>query len=361
MAASAAAVTRAAFLKSSYVANMTVPKAGNASNLQQAVDAMPTSSFANTVLVLAICSSCVFVLAPLRFSFQTSNTEQSTQAITRLIPLMAIFSQCYFWTCYGCIVESHDIARFNALGASLCLAYLFVISRGSKLLVAARPYMMSLVGLIVAISLCIIKLPISSLSKAQVYAYSAMVFSFLQVLPLLVQAMEMLRSRTTPSSSSLTVNMSSFVSNLLWAEYSLLVNDHLYFLSNMLNATVGGCALAFGLVAIFLFRDGNAAFEGSPLMPRKLPLSSSSRLAFKGMDFDSYNSFSDFAPIPSSKNYSQETNHALQKQSPFGSAQGECLECEYDAESDDQNELEDWHHSSRPADEDSHISLDCVL
>mmetsp|Transcript_52602 Transcript_52602/g.94688 ORF Transcript_52602/g.94688 Transcript_52602/m.94688 type:complete len:346 (-) Transcript_52602:22-1059(-) len=330
----------------------------------QAAPFLPLLS-ADVVLVMAICSNCIMVLAPMRLSLQEAHHELGTKEMLALIiPIITIFAQCYYWACYGFLKGQIDIARFNLFGAGLCLAYLLYICRGSQMRKRAMPCLVLAVAALLGMSACIMGSPMPSPSKAQVCAYIAMVFSFLQSSTPLAQALGMLRSKSA-SGFSMQVALSSWISNMLWAEYAHLIQDRMYFMSNSLNSVVCGAALLLAAIAKLSFA---AAAEVKPLMPRSnismpskglwnslLSLLSPGRSKAEissdmgeGMAFHTYNSY---GSGPGIKCLQQKGSIDLPVKSPFGIIQ-------VDDELEQEPEVEpDWDDEATGP----HMSLDCVL
>eukprot|EP00931_Biecheleriopsis_adriatica_P045657 TRINITY_DN26145_c0_g1_i1.p1 TRINITY_DN26145_c0_g1~~TRINITY_DN26145_c0_g1_i1.p1 ORF type:complete len:316 (-),score=44.45 TRINITY_DN26145_c0_g1_i1:86-1033(-) len=222
------------------------------------------------MLLLALCSSGVMVLAPLRsaFSQQAASMEQPGL----LLASLALFAQCYYWAVYGHFIGQLDIFRFNAFGAGMCLAYVLLLCRRPKYK-RRRPYVMFAMTSVIVSSMFIVRSAMALASKAQACACLAMIFSFLQSTTPLLKAVEMLRD-ANETGFPFVIASSSFVSNVLWAGYSALVHDQMYLTSNLLNSVVGGLALTLGTAASFrLEKRGFVMFDASdvgvfPLMSR---------------------------------------------------------------------------------------------
>lgn len=235
-------------------------------------------SAVDLVLLLAISSNCVLILAPMQPSIRAAHDDLGPKAMGKelasmLLPTFTLFAQCFFWACYGYFIAQSDIARFNAFGAALCLVYLSCLAHRSKPRRQSQPVLVFGVVAVLAFSLMVLSLPTPVMDRAAVFAYAAMFCSLLQSLAPVCQAVEVFLAMKDAALPAV-VAFASFVSSALWAQYAMMVHDRLYFLSNALNAMVG----AVGLVAIgsaFLSRlsEGSAAgklldSDEQPLMPR---------------------------------------------------------------------------------------------
>jgi len=238
----------------------------------------PSSSSADAVLLLALCSSCAQILVPMKSAFFGSSASLPAQAAPKdrqglVVTSATLFAQCYYWAIYGHLIGQYDIFRFNSLGAVMCLAYLVFLCRGSFHSSSSngRSCVLAVTG-IVATSLLLISLPVAAFGKAQLCAYLAMLFSFLQSCTPLVKAVKMLREGST-CGFPYAIAVSSCISNILWADYALLVHDGMYFASNILNMIVASLALALGVHMSFGEGRGSSSLlscdaDAHPLMPR---------------------------------------------------------------------------------------------
>lgn len=267
--APAAAVAHAAVsLNGTYVLSHNISQAP----ILLAPQAASSTALTDIVLALAVGSTIIMVLAPMKSSFQAAHNELKSQEISGLIlPVMALFAQCYYWACYGLIIESADVAHFNGLGACLCMAYVMIICRASRVRAHAKPLLMFTTATLLGLSCCIAGSPITSANKAQLCAVLASMFAFIQSCSPLYQAMEMFQNRS-PVGFPFTVAWSTLVSSLLWAQYSVLVNDRFYFISNALNAFASAVSIFAGFAAQICYtrRSGQiGSFDDKkPLMPR---------------------------------------------------------------------------------------------
>lgn len=237
----------------------------------------PPSTSADAVLLLALCSSCVQILAPMKSALFGASKSSFAQAAPKdqsglVMTSATLFAQCYYWAVYGHLIGQYDIFRFNSLGAVMCLAYLAFLCKGSIHSSNGRSYVGLAVTGILTTSLLVLRLPMALSGKAQVCAYLAMVFSFLQSSTPLIKALEMIREGYS-SGFPWTIAVSSCVSNILWADYALLVHDEMYFASNMLNMMVASLALALGVHMSFSEGRGRGSLlscdaDAHPLMPR---------------------------------------------------------------------------------------------
>eukprot|EP00440_Ansanella_granifera_P050914 gb/GFBE01055183.1/.p1 GENE.gb/GFBE01055183.1/~~gb/GFBE01055183.1/.p1 ORF type:complete len:347 (+),score=61.65 gb/GFBE01055183.1/:1-1041(+) len=232
---------------------------------------LPSAGSVDVVLGLALCSSGVLVLLPMKSAFADQGGAPKDQS-GLISTICTLFAQCYFWAVYGHLIGQYDIFHFNGFGAGMCFAYLWLLCRGSRNK-HCRQYMMLSVAVVIGLSFCIMGSVMPLANKAEACAYAAMLFSFLQSATPLVKVVIMFRQQTS-SDFPFALAVSSCISNILWAEYALLVHDNMYLLSNVLNTMVDALSLFLAAVANLAFgdsRDTVFAFgdpDGQPLMPR---------------------------------------------------------------------------------------------
>lgn len=224
----------------------------------------------DAVLVLAIGANCVLILAPLRSALRAAQNELGVEDMVGLVaPTYMLFAQCFFWGCYGLCTRQPDIANFNAFGAVMSVVYLAFIARGARPQHTTRMLLALAVSLTLVFALGVALTPIPTVDQGQVFAFAAILFSLLQSLAPMYQAIEAVRSMS-PAGFPLAVAASSCISSLLWAQYAVMVRDNLYFVSNALNALVGVSQLAV-VGWVTYSSQGDACkldLDDQPLMPR---------------------------------------------------------------------------------------------
>jgi len=198
------------------------------------------------------------------------------ELLAQLLPNYLLFAQCYFWACYGIYSGLPDTFRFNAVGAGMCVIYLFIIAKGPQEARRQLQYLVLAAVCFVPVLSAGIGTPHQAAPQgAQVFAWSAILCSLLQCVVPFVEVAGNARavvSAPVCCTRAAAANAAASVSSsLLWAEYAVMAHSTLSVQANM-----ACCVVAVIEVAIVVW--GAHALRGipellldadhRPLMPR---------------------------------------------------------------------------------------------
>jgi len=346
-------------------------------------EAVPSLFSAHSVMLMAIGANCMMVVAPLRSAMAGQNSLGPKEMSDFLTPVVALFAQCFYWACYGYVMDQYEIFHFNGFGAGLCLTYMLWICSGSSMRRTAQSIVLLALGAVVGLGVCIIGSPMPTQGKAEVCACLAIVFSFVQNATPLVQAFKMLRNRSA-SGFPFTMAVWSCISSLLWTQYAFLVHDKMYFMSNFLNFVAAAIAILLAGVAKLSFTASWGRSDEQPLMPRSKMTADSSMLnssksspwiPWTGKEASSENVHEGYGALDEQEHCLRVDIHSEEQgisslslvKSPFGAIQERYveytdeepeLEPEWDEDACDKYQIE---YVPQVEAGKSSLSLDCVL
>lgn len=229
----------------------------------------PDHPLQHITLLLAVGASLFLYLSPLRVALQTVRQGMGLKEVGGwIIPTYFIFGQSYLWSCYGYSAGLTDLGRCNGLGAGLCMASIGLVAMHAYPRALVQPLLGLSIFVLVAFSVGVHISCSSVLQKTQVFALAATIFNILMFVAPLPQVMAIVRDGTFER-FPWTITIASFFSSLLWAQYSTLVNDRLYLVTNILGMLVCGVEL---LVVAWAIQNQSSKYrlggDSQPLMPR---------------------------------------------------------------------------------------------
>jgi len=236
----------------------------------------------HSILVFALLAGSLLYTTQLRLAFRSLREQVGVKEWARWFPsTFVFFAHSFLWGCYGFHNGSLGIARFNSVGALLCLASFGIVAKCVQPRETVQPIMLLSIMAIVVFS---IGVRATSRDANSSFAFSATCISIGMIL---LSSREFVRAVQYGSWEhfSMTTTAANFFQSLLLAQYSVFIHDRYYLVPNMIGILVFGAQLVvahwlFGVSGSFVlvgknvgeFREG----EDQPLMPRKRGKSSMS-------------------------------------------------------------------------------------
>lgn len=256
------------------IANMTATAIASVTSAP-VVEAWPPPFMLNFVLLLAVVAGCFLFVSPMESVLQAQREQLSLKELASwFVPTYFIFAQSFLWACYGFLTGGLAIARFNAFGAFMCLAYFGLISNKAQPKETLQP-------LILLAILCIVVFSVGVMALARdpslAFAFSATLFNLGMIIAPIREAVFVVQTGSC-GQFPMAITIASLLQSLFWAQYSMLVHDRLYLIPNLIGTVVCGAELfvvywIVGLPGGVILQGGNSLegleeSEHQPLMPR---------------------------------------------------------------------------------------------
>jgi hypothetical protein len=239
------------------------------------VEAWPSPILVNSVLLLAVVAGSFLYISPIRSVMQAQREQMSLKELASwLLPTYCMFAQSYLWSCYGFYAGSLGIARFNGLGAGVCLLYIGLVAKCIQPRETLQPLILLAIIAIVVFSIGVVAF---AQDASHVFAYTATFFNLGMVFAPLREAACVVQTGSHEQ-FPMAITIACFLQSLFWAQYSVLIHDHFYFIPNFIGTVVCGAELMIvywfvGLSGGYAAKsnrglEGLQAGEDRPLMPR---------------------------------------------------------------------------------------------